>query len=306
MDRLDAMSILVAVADLGSMSAAARTLRIPLPTVSRKISDLESHLKTQLLIRTTRKLSLTDVGETYLQTSRRILEQIADAERIASGESTRPKGELVVAAPIVFGRLHVLPVVCGFLALYPEIEVRLALSDRNSDIVNDHIDIAVRIGGLPDSSLRSVRAGTVRRVVCGSPGYLARHGTPKVPGDLAEHRIVNFDTIGVAKWTFAGIGNKRAATIRVHPRLAVNTAEAAVDAAVSGVGLTRVLSYQAQRAIDEKKLVVVLGSYEPEPVPVSLVHAEQGQLARKIRCFIDYALPELKKRFADRGKAAHK
>ena len=303
MDRLDAMAILVAAADLGSLSAAGRKLGIPLPSVSRKISDLEAHLQTQLLVRTTRKMSLTDAGVSFVASSRRILEQVADAERMASGESSAPRGELVVAAPIVFGRLHVLPVVCRFLAQYPDINVHLALSDRNADIVGDSIDVAVRIGGMADSSLQVARAGSVRRVVCGSPAYLARKGAPKSPDDLAKHDIVSFDAMGASGWTFPAQGRKRVTTVALRPRLVVNTAEAAVDAALGGVGLTRVLSYQAQRSVDDRKLVIVLRDFEPEPLPVNFVYAAQGQLARKTRAFIDFALPLLRKQFGERARA---
>lgn len=303
MDRLDAMSILVAVSEAGSMSAAARKLGVPLPSVSRKISDLEAHLEAQLLIRTTRKLSLTDAGEAFVVSSRRILEQVADAERMASGEASAPKGELVVAAPIVFGRLHVLPVIAKFLAQYPEINVRLVLSDRNADIVSDSIDVAVRIGGLPDSSLQAARAGFVRRVVCGSPAYFARKGTPKSPDDLPKHDIVSFDAMVASGWTFPAQGRKRVMTVALHPRLVVNTAETAVDAAIAGVGLTRVLSYQAQRSVGDRKLAIVLQEFEPEPLPVNIVYAAQGQLARKTRAFIDFALPVLRKQLGEGARA---
>ena len=191
MDRLEAMGILVAAVESGSLSAASRKLGTPLPTVSRKIAELEAHLKTRLLIRSTRRLALTDAGAAYVAASKRILEQMNDAERAASGEYSAPKGDLIITAAIVFGRLHVLPVVTDFLAAFPDINVRLALSDRNVHLVDDHIDMAVRIGALPDSSMVATRVGFVRRVVCGSPGYFAAHGTPTLPADLSDLACVS-------------------------------------------------------------------------------------------------------------------
>ena len=179
MDRLEAMSILVAAVEAGSFSAASRKLGVPLPTVSRKVAELEARLNTRLLVRSTRKLALTDAGAAYFAACKRILEQVGDAETEASGEYVTPKGDLVITAPIVFGRLHVLPTVSDFLASFPDINVRMVLSDRNVKLVDDHIDLAVRIGALPDSSLIATRVGSVRRVVCGSPRYFAAHGTPR-------------------------------------------------------------------------------------------------------------------------------
>jgi DNA-binding transcriptional LysR family regulator len=186
------MSLLVATVEARSFSAASRKLGVPLPTVSRKVAELEARLNTRLLVRSTRKLALTDAGAVYVAACKRILEQVRDAETEASGEYSAPRGDLIVTAPIVFGRLHVLPTVSDFLASFPDINVRLVLSDRNVDLVDDHIDIAVRIGALPDSSMIATRVGSVRRVVCGSPRYFAAHGTPKTPGDLADLTCVTF------------------------------------------------------------------------------------------------------------------
>lgn len=290
------MAILVSAADLGSLSAAGRKLGIPLPSVSRKISDLEAYLKTQLLVRTTRKLSLTDAGAAFVVASRRILEEVAEAERRTSGAALTLSGELVVTAPIVFGRLHLLPVVCQFLAQHPQIDVRLSLSDRNAELIEDNIDVALRIGALPDSSLQAIKVGTVRRVVCGSPAYFSAHGVPKAPEDITTHDVVSFGVPGLSGWIFGGTGRRQDQSIAVHPRLTVNTAEAALDAAIAGVGLTRVLSYQAADAVARGKLRVVLPSFEPPPVPVSLVHPAQAQLPRKTRVFLDFAAEVLRKR----------
>jgi DNA-binding transcriptional LysR family regulator len=298
MDRLEAMSILVAVVEAGSLTGAGRKLNVPLPTVSRKLQELEAHLGTSLLVRSTRRLMLTDAGTAYVTACRRILGEVNEAERLATGEYSAPKGELVMTAPVAFGRLHVLPAVNAFLAMYPDIDIRMILSDRNAHLLDDHIDLAVRIAVLPDSSMVGTRIGFVRQVVCGSPDYFAKHGIPQDPGDLARLPCVTFDAMGSATaWRFGG-GKGRERTIAVRSRLAVNTAEAAVDAAVAGVGLTRVLSYQAQRAIADGALKVVLEAYEPAPLPVYLLHEAQGALPFKMRSFLDFAAPLLRARLA--------
>lgn len=297
MDRLEAMSLLVAVVESGSLSAAGRTLGVPLPTVSRKLSDLEAHLNTRLLNRSTRRLALTDAGAAYVAASKRILEQVRDAERAASGEFLSPRGDLVVTAPIVFGRLHVLPAVSEFLHSYPDVSVRLVLSDRNVDLIDDQVDLAVRIGVLRDSSMLATRVASVRRVVCASPTYLASFGTPKAPADLSRHACVTFDTPGFSgAWSFAHHGSRIERTVPIRSRLSVNTAEAAVDAAIAGVGLTRILSYQAAIAVAEGKLKIVLTKFEPEPLPVSLLHLGQGQLPLKTRALIDVLASRIRQR----------
>jgi DNA-binding transcriptional LysR family regulator len=296
MDRLEAMSLLVAAVETGRFSAASRKLGVPLPTVSRKVADLETHLNTRLLTRSTRKLALTDAGAAYLAASKRILEQVDDAERTASGEFSAPRGDLVLAAPIVFGRLHVLPVVSAFLAAFPEINVRMVLSDRNVDLIDDHIDMAVRIGALPDSSMVATRVGAVSRVICASPHFLAAHGTPKTPAYLAGLACVTFEGPGGGTaWTFASRDRKSVQSVPVRSRLSVNTAEAAMDAAIAGVGLTQVLSYQAVHAVEEGKLRLVLRTFERDPLPVSLIHAGQGLLPLKMRSFLEFAAPRLRK-----------
>lgn len=297
MDRLDAMSILIAAVEAGSFTAASRKLGVPLPTVSRKVADLEANLRARLLIRTTRKLTLTDAGEAYLAASRKILEQVAEAERAASGEYLTPRGDLAIAAPIVFGRLHVLPVVNAFLEAFPEINVQLVLSDRNADLIGDQLDIAVRIGALSDSSMIAARVGSVRFVVCASPDFLATHGMPKAPQDLASFPCVTFGSAATTSWAFA---SKRRATrpIQVRSRLVVNTAEAAIDAAIAGVGIARVLSYQVAPAIAERRLKIVLADYEPESLPVHLLHPAQTHPPLKLRRFLEFAAPRLKKALA--------
>ncbi|AZN96468.1 LysR family transcriptional regulator [Mesorhizobium sp. M9A.F.Ca.ET.002.03.1.2] len=295
MDRLEAMSLFVAAVEAGSLSAAGRRFDIPLATVSRKVSDLERHLKTRLLNRSTRQLTLTDAGYAYLAACRRILDEVGEAERTAAGEYIAPTGELIITAPIVFGRLHVLPVVTGFLAAYPDVAIRLMLADRITQLSEEHIDLAVRIGELPDSSLVATRIGSIRRVVCASPAYLAEHGMPETPRDLAAHSCITFEGLTApAAWTFAT--GKTELAVPIRSRLRVNTAEAAVDAAVAGAGMTRVLSYQITAAVRAGTLRAVLQAFEPQPWPVSLVHAGQGLLPVKLRAFLDFAAPRLKKR----------
>jgi len=291
MDRLEAMEVLVAAVEAGSLSAAARRLRTPLATVSRKVSELEAHLKTRLLVRSTRQLALTDAGRSYVAACKRILEEVDEAERTATGEYSAPKGELIITAPVVFGRLHVLPVVLEFLKAYREIDVRLVLADHVVNLLEERVDLAVRIGELPDSSLVATRVGAIRRVVCASPAYFAARGTPQRAADLAGHDCIAFEgVVSASVWNFDG------ESVAIHARLVVNTAEAAVDAAVAGIGITRVLSYQAAEALASGALALALEDLEPPAAPVSLVHAGGRLLALKLRAFLDFAAPRLKAR----------
>ena len=297
MDRFEAMVMLREVVGRGSLSAAGRSLRVPVPTLSRKISELESLLGARLLIRTTRKLTLTDAGATYLAAARRILDEVEDAEREAAGEFTAPKGELVVTAPLQFGRLHVLPVVADFLALFPEINVRLLLADRYVHLVDDHVDMAVRIGRLADSAMRATRIGSMRTVVCGSPALLEHQGIPRSPQDLQAFPIVAADTpMPGSGWRFQQAGSAVSIEIPIAPRLSVTTTEAAAQAAIRSVGITRLLYYQVAEAIEAGMLRVILEDYEPEPAPIHVVHAARGQLPLKMRRFLDFAVPRLRER----------
>jgi DNA-binding transcriptional LysR family regulator len=297
MDRLEAMSALLAAVEAGSLSGASRKLGMPLATVSRKVSELETHLRTRLVTRTSRRLILTDAGRSYVAACKRILDDVREAERAAAGEYSAPRGELIITAPIVFGRLHVLPVVLEFLKTYPEIDVRLTLADRIVNLQEDHVDLAVRIGELPDSSLVAMRVGSIGRVVCGSPAYFAERGTPKGPDELRKHDCITFNGLTSPEaWIFpSGKGN---ISVAVHSRLIVNTAEAAIDAAITGLGITRVLSYQVADALRTGALLLALREFEPPPVPVSLVHAGQGRLALKLRAILDFAGPRLKARLS--------
>ncbi len=287
--------MLVAVTEKGSLSAAGRDLQVPLATLSRKLSDLEALLGTRLLIRTTRKLTLTDAGIAYVAAARRILEEVDEAEREAAGEFTEPKGELVVTAPLMFGRLHVLPVVADFLAAFPEINIRLILSDRNVDLIGDHVDMAVRIGALPDSSMVATQIGVMRTVTCASPALLADRGTPQTPDDLLRLPCVTVDTpMPSPSWRFRNPRSGTAIDVPILPRLTVTTAEAAAQAAIRKVGIVRLLHYQAAQAIERGELQIFFEAYEPQPAPVHLVHVARGQMPLKMRRFLDFAVPRLK------------
>jgi DNA-binding transcriptional LysR family regulator len=300
MDRLEAMSLLVAVAEAGSLSAAARKFGVPLPTVSRKISDLEAHLNTRLLIRSTRKLALTGPGAAYVAAAKRILEEVSEAERAAAGEHAAPRGDLVITAPVVFGRLYVLPIIAEFLTRWPEINVRLVLADRNLHLIDDHIDIAVRIGALEDSALIATPVGAVRSVVCSSPAYFAAHGVPERPEDLSALTAVTFDPLSSSQqpWIFRDPKSKRELRAPLRSRLSVNTAEAAIDGAAVGLGVTRVLSYQVAQAVLDGRIQIVLAEYEPAPLPVSLIHAGHELTPLKVRMLLDFAAPRLRARLA--------
>jgi DNA-binding transcriptional LysR family regulator len=300
MDRLESMLVLITAVEAGSLSAAGRRLGTPLATVSRKVSDLESHLRTRLLVRTRRGLTLTDAGRSYVTACKRILEEVGEAERAASGEYSAPKGDLIITAPIVFGRLHVLPIVVEFLKTYSDIDLRMVLADRVANLLEEQVDVAIRIGELPDSSLIATRVGSIRRVVCGSPAYFAARGTPKRPAELGAHDCITFDGLASPEaWTFRV--RKADASVEIHSRLVVNTAEAAIDAAIACLGITRVLSYQVATAIRAGALAIVLPEFEPSPWPVSLVFAGQGLLPLKLRAFLDFAAPRLRERLSERG-----
>ena len=228
----------------------------------------------------------------------KFLEDIGEeAERAAAGEYIAPRGDLIIAAPIVFGRLHVLPIAIEFLKAYPDIDIRIALADRVVNLQEDDIDLAIRIGELPDRSLVATRVGAIRHVVCAGPAYFAERGTPRSPGELTTHDCITFEGLASPDgWRFA-VG-KSTSLVAIHSRLVVNTAEAAIDAAIAGVGITRVLSYQAASALRAGTLARILRKFEPAPWPVSLVYAGQGLLPLKLRAFLDFAAPRLKRRLA--------
>ena len=297
MDRFDAIRTLLAAVDGGSLSAASRKLRMPLPTVSRKVSDLEQHLGTQLVVRTSRKLLLTDAGRAFVGSSRVVLDMLEDAERVASGEYRAPRGDLLVTASILFGKLYVTPIAIEFLAAYPEVNLKLVFADHVVDLVENHVDAAVRIGRLPNSTLVASHIGDIHWVTCASPDYLARRGTPAGADDLQHHDCIAFEGLDHARDWRLGTGSG-SRTVSIRPRFAINTAEALIDAAVAGVGICRVTSYQAASALRSGQLVKVLPELIPEPLPIHLVHGGQAMIPLKLRAFLDFAKPRLRAQIA--------
>jgi DNA-binding transcriptional LysR family regulator len=302
MDRLEAMHTLVTAVDSGSLSAASRALGTPLPTVSRRVSDLEAHLGAQLLVRTSRKLILTEAGEAFVAVARRMLDNLAEAERAASGEYRAPRGELLVTAPIMFGKLHVAPIVHAFLAAYPEVTVRLVLSDQVIDLVEAHVDVAVRIGRLPDSDLIARHVGHVRWVICASPSYLARRGEPATPEAVADHDCIALEGLQTYRTWPSGSG-AAARSVAIRPRFSVNTADAAVEAAVAGLGIARLMSYQAANAISGHTVRPILREFWPDPIPVNLIHQSQRTQPLKRRAFLDFVVPRLSRALASVDEA---
>lgn len=289
------MSILLAVVRAGSLSAASRQLGVPLATVSRRVSELEAHLGTRLLNRSPRRVGLTDAGAAYVAACRLILDQVEEAERTASGEYRVPRGELTVTASRVLGRLHVTPVASEFLDAYPDITLHLRLSDRVVDLHEEHVDVGVRIGALPDSAMIARRIGSIRRVVAASPDYLARRGTPAIPAELAGHDCVTFAGFMRADaWDLGGPGG--AVSVPVRSRMTVDAADAVVDAAVAGTGIVSLFSYHIAAGVRAGRLVRLLRDFEPPPIPVHLVHLGGGLLPLKVRAFLDFATPRLKAR----------
>jgi DNA-binding transcriptional LysR family regulator len=296
-DRLDTWTIFTAVAEQSSFTKAARRLGRSPAAVTRAVAELEKRLSTRLLNRTTRSVSLTDDGARYLDQCRRVLADVAELDAAATGTQQEPRGSLTVTAPVIFGRMHVLPIVEKFLMEYPAVDAKLLLLDRSVSLVEEGIDVSVRIGHLPDSSLRAIRAGEVRRGVYASPAYLRRRGVPKDPRQLADHACVAFTAITPTpdRWTF--YREKGSFAVAVKPRLVVNTGEAAIDAAANGIGLTCVLSYQVTQHIAAGTLRRVLAEYEPPPLPVHVMHPAGGHLSPKVRLFIDAAVDGLRRKF---------
>jgi DNA-binding transcriptional LysR family regulator len=297
MDRFEAMATLLEVVEAGSLSAASRKLRTPLATISRRISDLEAHLKTRLLNRSSRRLTLTDAGEAYIQACRRILDQIEEAEHVASGEYRSPKGELAVTASLLLGRRHVVPVAAAFLDAYPDVRLRLRLTDRVINLQEEHVDVGIRIGALPDSLMLARQIGSVRRVVCASPAYLAGRPEPATPLDLSAHECVSFTGfVNPDAWDFPIGGSFVRVTVR--SRLVVDAAEAVLDAGIAGAGIIQLFSYHVADAVKEGRLKILLEDFEPPPLPVSIIYLGGGLVPLKVQAFIDFAAPQLKARLA--------
>jgi DNA-binding transcriptional LysR family regulator len=297
-DRLDALVIFVAVAEQQSFAEAARQLNRSPASVTRGVAALEERLQTRLFNRTTRSVALTDAGARYLENCRRLLAVYDELEAVNFAERVEPRGWINVTAPVMFGRLHVLPLVRSFLDKYPQVDIRLLLLDRVVSLVDEGLDLGVRIGQLPDSSLRAVLVGQVRRVVCAAPQYIARYGVPVTPRDLGSHRVVACTVVTPIpdRWSFHGPSGVTSAA--VTPRLVVNTTAAAVDAALDGFELACILSYQAEPHIAAGLLQAVLVEYEPPPAPIHIVHPDGRHFPTKVRLFLDHAAEGLRRKFA--------
>ncbi len=294
--------MLVCSVEEGSLSAAARKLNVSAPTLTRNVSDLEAMVGTKLIIRTTRKLALTDAGAEYVAAAKRILEDVEELERRAAGEFTIPRGELVVTSPVQVARLRVLPVINRFLALYPDIRIRLVQSDRIMDLVDIHADVAIRVGHLRDSSLVATRVGALRVVTVASPALLDKHGRPETPDDLSHLPCVVFDSPSLSPWRYRSPDTGQTYIISDVPRLLVSSPDAAVDAAIAGIGVTFLLEHDVYDAVEAGKLKYVLQEFEVEPIPVHVVFLSREAMPAKQRRFIDYAVPQLRELLAEFGR----
>lgn len=293
MDRLQSLKVFVAVAEAESFAGGARAVGLSAPSATRGVADLETALGARLFSRTTRRVRLTDVGRAYLEEVRDILERLQAAHDAASGAAGRPVGRLRITCPQEFGRLHVAPLVADFLDVHEGVSAEVLMVDRVVNLIEEGIDVAVRIGPLPSSDLAALKVGTVRRVVCGAPGYLDTQGTPDVPRDLARHRLIATPTdTARGSWRF---GTDEAQAVKVAPRLAMTSVAAAIRVARQGWGLTRALSYQVADDIAAGNLCTVLDAYEPAPLPVHLVHVEGRRAAATVRSFLDFAAARLRR-----------
>ena len=293
MDRLNLITVFVAVVDAKGFAGAARKLNISPPVVTRAINELESHLGARLLTRTTRVVRLTEAGGRYVEDCRRILAELAEADEAVRGMRGAPRGRLTLTAPVLFGAKFVTPIVTEYLIRYPEVSASCWFLDRLVNMMDEGVDVAVRIGELPDSSMQAIRVGRVRRVICASPAYLALHGSPQQPDELLEHSIVSASGVTpTPEWRLVQNGAPR--VVKLQPRLTTTTNDSAVAAAVSGFGLTRLLSYQVAEHLQDGRLKTVLSEFEPAALPVHLVHREGRHASLKARSFLDLAIERLR------------
>lgn len=295
MDKLKAMATFVRIVDAGSLTGAAERLDTSLTSVVRTLAALEQALGVRLLNRSTRRIALTDEGREYVERCRRLLAEVDEAEAALTDRRLKPSGRLALTAPVMFGRLHVAPVVTDFLAAYPEMRAELLLLDRVIDLLEEGIDLSVRIGPLPDSSLVAIPLGSTRRVVCASPAYLAREGLPEHPRDLARHRVVRFTGLGeTGEWSF--VRGSEHLRVPVADAFATNQVDAALDACAKGLGCGRFLAYQVRNLEAAGHLARILRDWEPEASTVSLVYPHSRFLSPRIRAFVDWAVPRLRGR----------
>lgn len=283
------MNVFVAVAESEGFAAAARRLEMSPPAVTRAITALEEHLNVKLLNRTTRHVRVTEAGQRYLDDCRRILTEVTAAEDAATGINAAPSGLLTVTAPVLFGRLFVLPGITEYLKQHPDTQVSAYFLDRVVNLLEEGIDVGVRIGELPDSSMRALRVGSVHQLLCAAPGYLEEFGCPNTPEDLTAHTII---TATASDWHFnCDSGNQ---LIKVKPRLTVTSNDAAIDAAERGLGITRLLSYQVAPQLADGRLVRILPAYEPSALPIHILHREGRFASAKIRTFVDLLAEQLR------------
>jgi DNA-binding transcriptional LysR family regulator len=293
MDRLHHMSVFVAVAEAESFAAAGRRLGMSPPAVTRAVSALEKRLGVRLLTRSTRIVRITEAGERYLEDCRRIIADADEADESVAGLNAAPRGHLSVTAPVLFGQLYVMPGIVEYLGRYPDVTARALFLDRVVNLVDEGLEVAVRIGDLPDSSLKAVRVGQVRRIVCAAPGYLAARGTPDHPEQLTQHTIISASGVTPsAEWRFQDAG--RPLQVRLQPRLVVTTNDGAIAATTAGLGITRLLSYQLARQLAAGDLETILSDFELPPLPVHVVHCEGRQSSAKVRAFVDLLVARLR------------
>ncbi len=291
MDRLQCMRVLVKVAETASFAQAARQLHMSAPAVTRAVAYLEETTGARLFVRSTRSVKLTPSGSRYADDCRRILSDIDEAEASAGGSHSTASGILSITAPVLFGQIHVVPILTAFLTTHPAVTVRVLFFDRMVNLVEEGIDVAIRIGHLQDSDQQANKVGSVRRVVCGAPTYFARHGEPVTPADLTRHvTIVNTGSSAPLDWHFA----PNHTPVKLHPRMYCNTVDASISAALTGWGLTRTLSYQVAEHLAAGRLRTVLDQYEEEPLPIHVVHVEGRHVSAKTRAFVDFAVQKIK------------
>ena len=293
MDRFHSIQVFVKVADCGGFAAAARDLAISPPAVTRAVAMLEDRLGTRLFVRTTRSVRLTESGERFLQDGRRILLELEEAEEAAVGSHAAPRGELRITAPVLFGRMFVTPILGDFLDRYPMVRAQTLFVDRIVNMMDEGLDVAIRIGNLPDSSLIAVRAGMVRRVLFASPEYLDKHGLPRRPEALSSHRLIQSLAMGASpEWPFQENGTPF--SVRAEPRVRMNTNDAVIELAVRGWGISRLLSYQIAPYLADGRLQTVLSGFEIPPLPIHVVHQEGRMVSARVRSFVDYMVERLR------------
>lgn len=290
MDRLSAMAVFVVVAEAGSFSRAGKALGVPLTTVSRKVAQLEERLGARLFVRTTRRLGLTERGQAYLERCKRILGDVEEAELALADDQSTPSGRLVVSAPVLFGRIYLAPMLVPFIARHPRVRIEISLSDRYSDLVAEHIDVAIRIGQLEDSSMVARRLGTFRRVVCAAPSYLERHGVPQHPADLAHHDCHIFTMLtDPVDWKFQAAGG-REITVRVKGCIRADNADVVLESALAGGGLVLAPTWQVRPHVAAGLLVPVLRRFEQPPAPIHALYPHARLLPAKVRSFVDFLI----------------